>query len=177
MEDIRDDIQEKESSNAPANLQAIEQFNALKETKVVDVVRAVQNKQALELAEQDDTVKNQIAESAKQSIDNSMEVVANENASQLNKSYFERYQTASKMYGFKEERPKWQQKMMVVGSSIWFVIYFVLASVTVCPLSVFFDVFKNIFKKGWLSFIISIIAYLFLTIGLPLLTNLVGKNG
>jgi hypothetical protein len=75
------------------------------------------------------------------------------------------------MYGFKEERPLWQQKMMVVGAAVWFVIYFIVASFTVCPLEVFFDVFKNIFKKGWLSMLMAIIVYLVIVVGIPLLTT------
>lgn len=153
--------------------QSIENFNALKDEKLVNVVRAVQNKKALDLAEKDETIKAQMDENAKQFIGNSMQVVANETTTQVNKSYFELHKSANKMYGFKEERPRWQQKMMVFGNSIWFVIYFIIATFTVCPLSVFFDVFRNIFKKGWLSMIVSILVYLAITFGIPLLTGVV----
>lgn len=153
--------------------QSIENFNALKDEKIVDVVRAVQNKKALDLTEKDETIKAQIDENAKQFIGSSMQVVANETTTQVNKSYFELHKSANKMYGFKEERPRWQQKMMVFGNSIWFVIYFIIATFTVCPLSVFFDVFRNIFKKGWLSMIVSILVYLAITFGIPLLTGVV----
>lgn len=163
-----------EPQNLPTTeKQGIENFNALKDEKIVDVVRAVQNKKALDLAEKDETIKAQMDENAKQFIGNSMQVVANETTTQVNKSYFELHKSANKMYGFKEERPRWQQKMMVFGNSIWFVIYFIIATFTVCPLSVFFDVFRNIFKKGWLSMIVSILVYLAITFGIPLLTGVV----
>ena len=165
-EDIRNDIQSSEMVQ-----QGVDQFNALKSTEVTDVVRAVQNKKTMELAEKDQSVMAQMEENAKHAIGDSMKVVSNESAVRLNKSHFDRHKSASKMYGFTEERPIWQQKMMVVGSSIWFVIYFIIASVTVCPLSVFFDVFKNIFKKGWLTMIVAGILYLTIVVGIPLLTH------
>lgn len=174
MEDIRDDIVAEETKLP----EGVNEFNALKETSVTDVVKAVQNKTAMELAEKDENIKAQMQENAKHVIDDSMKVVANESAAKVNKSHFDLHKTANKMYGFKEERPLWQQKMMVVGSAFWFIIYFIVASVTVCPLQVFFDVLINIFKKGWLTMIVAVIMYLAVTVGIPMLTNyLIGING
>lgn len=167
MEDIKDDIQE--NTRLPT---AVEEFNTLKETKVIDVVRAVQNKKTMELAETDENVQAQMEENAKHSIDDSMKVVANESATRVNESHFDLHKTASKMYGFKEARPLWQQKMMVVGSAIWFIIYFIIASVTVCPISVFCDVFNNIFKKAWVAIFVSIFVYLAIFVGIPLITGI-----
>jgi uncharacterized BrkB/YihY/UPF0761 family membrane protein len=101
-----------------------------------------------------------------------MKVVANETATKVNESHFDLHKAASKMYGFKEARPLWQQKMMVFGSAIWFIIYFIIATFTVCPISVFCDVFKNIFKKAWLAIIVSILVYLAIIVGIPLLTKI-----
>ena len=174
-EDIVEDIQEdiKETTENAVVSKGVEEFNTLKETQATDVVRAVQNKKTMELIETDESVKGKVEENAKHVIEDSMKVVANESKERLNKSHFDLHKTASKMYGFKEERPLWQQKMMVIGSSIWFVIYFIIASFTVCPLQVFFDVLHNIFKKGWLTMIIAIIMYLAVFGGLPaLIANL-----
>lgn len=169
MEDIRDDIQE-----AQTNIQStgINEFNALKETQVIDVVRAVQNKKTMELAETDETVIAQMEENAKHSIDDSMKVVANESATKVNESHFDLHKTANKMYGFKEARPLWQQKMMVVGSAIWFVVYFIIASFTVCPISVFCDVFTNIFKRAWIAVFVSILVYSAIFVGIPIITRI-----
>lgn len=168
MEDIRDDIQE----NAIVEVNGVDEFNALKQTQVIDVVRAVQNKKTMELAEKDENVQAQMEENAKQSIDDSMKVVANESATRVNESHFDLHKTASKMYGFKEARPLWQQKMMVVGSAIWFIIYFIIASFTVCPISVFCDVFNNIFKKAWIGVVVSILVYLAIVVGIPLISGI-----
>lgn len=167
MEDIKDDIQQ-----TLPNKQGIDEFNALKGTQVIDVVRAVQNKKTMELAEKDETVRAQMEENAKRSIDDSMKVVTNESATKVNESHFDLHKTASKMYGFKEARPLWQQKMMVIGSAIWFIVYFIIASVTVCPISVFCDVFNNIFKKAWIAVVVSILTYLAIFAGIPLLTGI-----
>lgn len=169
MEDIRDDIQENSKSLTTTG---IDEFNALKGTQVIDVVRAVQNKKTMELAETDETVRAQMEENAKHSIDDSMKVVANESATKVNESHFDLHKTANKMYGFKEARPLWQQKMMVVGSAIWFIIYFIIATFTVCPISVFCDVFKNIFKNACIAIIVSILVYLAIIVGIPLLTKI-----
>lgn len=167
MEDIKDDIQENKLQTS-----GVDEFNALKETKVLDVVRAVQNKKTLQLAETDEAVIAQMEENAKHSIDDSMKVVANESATKVNESHFDLHKTASKMYGFKEARPLWQQKLMVFGAAIWFIIYFIIASVTVCPISVFCDVFNNIFKKAWIAVIVSVVVYLALFVGIPLITGI-----
>ena len=80
--------------------------------------------------------------------------------------------SAVKMYGYDKEdpRPNWQTAMMKFGSNLWFVIYWIIATFTVCPLSVFFDVFRAIFKKGWLAMIVAIFTYLVITVGIPLLS-------
>lgn len=169
MEDIRDDIQEAQTSIQSTG---INEFNALKETQVIDVVRAVQNKKTMELAETDETVIAQMEENAKHSIDDSMKVVANESATKVNESHFDLHKTANKMYGFKEARPLWQQKMMVVGSAIWFVVYFIIASFTVCPISVFCDVFNNIFKRAWIAVFVSILVYSAIFVGIPIITRI-----
>lgn len=168
MEDIRDDIQ----TSAVIKSNGIEEFNTLKETQVIDVVRAVQNQKTIALAETDEEVQAQLEQNAKQSINDSMKVVTNESASRVNESHFDLHKTASKMYGFKEARPLWQQKMMVVGAAIWFVIYFIIASLTVCPISVFSDVFNNIFKKAWLGVVVSMVVYLAMVVGIPLLMGI-----
>lgn len=154
---------------------AVETFQELKGTRATDVVRAMQNKRAMEIAEGDEDVRRKIDESAKRVIDNSTQVVRNESEADVTHSHFILHKTAIQMYGFNEERPLWQQKMMQIGSAVWFVVYFIIASITVCPLSVFFDVFKNIFKRGWLAMIVTIIAYLCVVVGIPLLTSFGGK--
>ena len=65
--------------------------------------------------------------------------------------------------------------MMKAGSNIWFVIYWIIATVTVCPLSVFFDVFKAIFKKGWLAMVVAVVVYLAIVIGVPWLGTIISK--
>lgn len=176
MEDIRDDIQEQEHEKSLPS--GIEEFNALKNASATDMVKALQNQKTLELAKNDEDTKNQIEQNARHGLQNALKEVSNESDAKVNKAHFELHKSASKMYGFKEERPMWQQRMMVVGSSIWFIVYFIVASLTVCPLTVFFDVFKNIFKKGWLAMVVAILVYALIVVGIPLLTSfLSGTNG
>lgn len=154
----------------------LEEYKELKNSSATDVVRALQNARTIEEANTNVEVQEKITQNAKKLIDTTMKVVSNESAEELNKSHFKLHKSASQMYGYNEERPRWQQNMMRVGAAFWFIVYFIVATVTVCPLGVFFDVFKNIFKKGWLSMIVAIIVYLVIVVGIPFLTTFISNN-
>lgn len=150
----------------------IEEFKELKHTEVSDVVKAFQNHKTMQLIQENEEIKSSVEESSRDVIKSTIEVVKNENKEKVTESHHNLNKTACDMYGFKTARPMWQQKLMVWGASFWFVIYFIIASITVCPLRVFFDVFKNIFKHAWLAGLVAGLIYLAITVGIPLLTRL-----
>lgn len=157
---------------------AIATFKTLKETSHEEVITALQNKKTIEIAATDKEVAKKMDDNAKKLIDNQLEATENEAVTKNQESFSRRHKTATKMYGYPDDgdpRPKWQTTMMKVGADFWFIVYFIVATVTVCPLSVFFDVFKAIFKKGWLAMVVAIITYLVITIALPLIAIYVPK--
>lgn len=149
---------------------AIATFKVLESTSTDRVITALQNKKTLEIAATDEDVSKRMETNAKVLIDNQLSETENKAAAKNEKSFWERNKSAVKMYGYSEEnpRPNWQTALMKTGSNVWFVIYYIIATLTVCPLSVFFDVFKAIFKKGWVAMVVAILLYLLLTFGPPL---------
>lgn len=156
---------------------AVTAFNALKTTSEEDVVRALQNKATIEVATTNEDVRNKMEDNAKAIIDNHLTVTKNEAEAKNEQSFWNRNKSAVKMYGYSENdpRPNWQTALMKVGSNIWFVIYWIIATVTVCPLSVFFDVFRAIFKKGWLAMVVAVVVYLAIVIGVPWIGTIIAK--
>jgi len=156
---------------------AVSAFNALKMTSEEDVVRALQNKATIEVATTDEEVQGRMKDNAAKIIDNHLNVTKNEAEAKNEQSFWKRNKSAVKMYGYSDDdpRPNWQTAMMKFGSNIWFIVYWIVATVTVCPLSVFFDVFKAIFKKGWLAMIVAVIAYLAIVVGIPWLGTIIAK--
>lgn len=153
---------------------ALATFKTLRETSHEEVVTALQNKKTLEVATTDKEISKKMDDNAKKLIDNQLEETENNAITRNQESFSKRHRTATRMYGYPEDgdpRPKWQTTMMRIGADCWFVVYFIIATFTVCPLSVFFDVFRAIFKKGWLAMVVSIIVYLAIAVGIPLLAS------
>lgn len=141
---------------------AVVNFKALSETDTSKVVQAVTNQATLTLVEQDEQVTKKVEDTAKRIIDSHI-------AEQSDKAQFDVNKNACEIYGVEKTVPSWQQNLMKAGAGFWFVVYFIIATVTIAPISTFTFKLVNVFKKTWIAIAVAVITYLFIVLGIPFL--------
>ena len=167
-------MDDTEPTTAPAKTEDI--FLAPKEHKSesADIVDKLHDTAVVSLAKNDEETNKRILEQAKSSIDNKLSTIEQDNATALQKSTYNANSEACQSYGIDNEVPVWQIKLMKAGHAFWFVIYFIIASVTICPVKVFFKGINSFIKSTWLAVAVAIIVYLAVTVVLPVISAYMG---
>lgn len=151
----------------------IENFKTLAKADVGETIQALQNKEIFSTVKDDEQVKQQLKDNAKKIISTQTDTITTKVRTDNLRAKFDANKDACQVYGVSESCQMWKQKLMTFGSNIWFCIYFIIASFTVAPISIFSNMLSNVFKKGWIALLVGIILYLFIAIGVPLLVALV----
>ena len=177
-----EDVKAEENSVKPNNeptpvvqSEAVQEFNALKGATTGETINALKNKEVMNLFKTDDEIKNKITESAKQDIQDNIEINNQDNKNKKAKKKFEGNKEACKIYGVEDTVPLWQQALMSIGSAFWFVIYFIVATLTIAPISTFTMKLNTIFKKLWVSIVLAVVIYVAVVLTLPILMSILGK--
>lgn len=177
-----EDVVTEENSAKPNNepmpvvqSEAVQEFNALKGATTGETINALKNKEVMNLFKTDDEIKNKITESAKQDIQDNIDINNQDNKNKKAKKKFEGNKEACKIYGVEDTVPLWQQALMSIGSAFWFVIYFIVATLTIAPISTFTMKLNTIFKKLWVSIVLAVVIYVAVVLTLPILMSILGK--
>lgn len=169
-------VEQTKQENTPVvQDESVQQFNALKNATTGEMVTALKNKEILNLFETDNDVKKEITESAKQDINDNIDINNQDNKNKKAKKKFEGNKEACKIYGVEDTVPLWQQMLMSIGSAFWFVIYFIVATLTIAPISTFTMKLNTIFKKLWVSIVLAVVIYVAVVLTLPILMSILGK--
>ena len=143
------------------------------EDRAAALVSELHDKAMLKIVMEDESIRNMIFDQSQESIGHEIGIIGNQSKKKHQDSSYDLNREACTNYGVDESVPDWQQKMMVAGSSFWFVIYFIFASISIAPVSVFNRGLKTFFKKNWITIPISIICYLVIVVGIPLLIKFI----
>ena len=177
-----EDVGTEENSAKPNNepmpmvqSEAVQEFNALKGATTGETINALKNKEVMNLFKTNDEIKNKITESAKQDIQDNIDINNQDNKNKKAKKKFEGNKEACKIYGVEDTVPLWQQALMSIGSAFWFVIYFIVATLTIAPISTFTMKLNTIFKKLWVSIVLAVVIYVAVVLTLPILMSILGK--
>ena len=157
-------FQKKEKQITPSNTQE-------------EIISEMHNVAMVEQVKNNDQVKEKILNQANESINAGIEDIKNKNTKKLQDSTYNANKDACQNYGVVESAPIWQIKLMKIGSGFWFIIYFIFATFTFCPINVFAKGIKSIFKNVVISVIFAILCYLIIMVGLPLLISFLRNKG
>lgn len=146
-----------------------------KQLSAEEVLTNVHNAAIVAEVKGSDETKDKIMEQAKRTIDQSIQEIDNKNTQKVQKAVYDANREACESYGIESSVPIWQVKLMKIGHSIWFVVYFIFASLTFCPINVFLKGIKSFVKNAWLAFLFAILCYLAIAIGIPFLLSLLRK--
>lgn len=168
VDDIVDDIEESNTDNS------IEVFNTLKAENPHEVINALQNQKILDTAKNDEEVGKRLEENAKKVINIQLDTLQKQTEKDNQQASFSVNEMACGLYGVNEDCKKWQQRLMTLGTAFWFIIYWIIASVSIVPIHFFIKMIGGIIKKNWVTCLIAIIFYviiLLLVVGTPILIS------
>lgn len=133
------------------------------------IIKDLHNAAIVHQVREDEETKERFLEQAKKSVENELESLNQENITHLQKTTYDANADACKNYGVEESVPIWEIRLMRAGSAFWFVIYWVFASVTICPISVFTKGIRAFIKSTWLAVVVAVLAYLIIAVGIPVI--------
>jgi hypothetical protein len=139
------------------------------EDRAAIIVKELHDKAMLKKVMENPEIKERIFSVAENTIDNEIGIIGNTSKKRHQDSSYRLNQEACENYGVDESVPNWQQRMMVIGSSFWFVIYWIFASFSIAPVSVFNRGLKTFLKRNWITIPVAILCYLIIVVGVPLL--------
>lgn len=139
------------------------------------IVKEIHKQAVLKVVSEDKDVQNEILEKAKNAVKSEFDSIEQEAIGKRQQKTYDANEEACKNYGIDKAVPLWQIRMMRVGSNVWFVIYFIIATFTITPINIFFKGIKSFIKQTWLAIIFSVFTYLLITVGIPLIIKLTQK--
>lgn len=125
----------------------------------------------------DEATNKKFIEQAKKTVDNELGSINQENIAKRQKATYNANLEACRCYGVEAAVPLWQIYLMRAGHAVWFVIYFLFASVTICPINVFVTGINAFIKRTWLSIVIAVLIYVSVVVLVPILTTYLKKGG
>lgn len=149
----------------------LEVFKTLSNTDSSALINAAHN-QKIMTAMQDPLIDKKLTEGAKDYIENKVEAKVAEGKKENQDAKYDLRKEACENYGKNASCPMWQQNMMVIGDAFWFLFYWIVASVTICPIMIFSKGIKGVIKISWLSWILAAIIYLLIAVAIPLILGL-----
>ena len=133
------------------------------------IVKELHDRGLIQFVEGNEEVQTKIMLQVAKSIDIELSKIDSKGTNEAQNEAYCANKESCKNYGVDAAVEQWKIKMMKIGSGFWFIMYFIIASFTIVPVSVVTRGINTFIKRSWLSIIIAVIIYLFITVGLPLL--------
>lgn len=153
------------------------QSPAVKDDDPQAIIEEIHKAAILHQVRNDEETNQKFIEQAKKTVANELDTIDQDNISRRQKATYNANAEACKCYGIEDAVPLWQIRLMRAGHAVWFVIYWIFASVTICPVNVFVTGINAFIKRTWLSVLIAIIIYLSATVLVPILITFMKKGG
>ena len=150
----------------------VKKTETLPETKVI--IDGLHKTAIMSEVSSNEEIKTRFIEQAHRTVDNELESINQENITRRQKTTYDANKEACKNYGIDDSVPLWQIKLMKFGSGIWFIIYWIFATLTIAPINIFFKGIKSFVKNSYVVFVFAFICYLVIVVGIPLLIKYLG---
>jgi len=124
----------------------------------------------------DEATQKQFIDQARKTIDNGLDTLDKKSLKERQDANFSVNAEACNAYGIEKSVPLWEIRLMRWGHNFWFVIYFVVASLTIAPVNIFFKGISYFIKKTWAAVLIAVIMYTLIFIVLPAILSYYGIN-
>jgi hypothetical protein len=142
-----------------------------------EFVEKIFNEAVVSTVTNDDTVKSEIIESAKDAIYNKTKAIKDEMETEAKKAHFDNNKGACECFGFTEKSTeKWAVTMMSFWYRIMTAIWIVIGFFTYAPITFIAHKLSVIIKKTWIAVVVSGIIYAIIATS-PLWISLLTKMG
>lgn len=121
----------------------------------------------------DAEIQERIIGTAKKAVEDKVDAISDQTTKEAQVSAYDANSDACENYGIMKDVPKWKINMMRAGSAFWFIIYFIFASLTVAPITIFVKGLVGVIKQVWLAVVVAILFYLVVAVGIPFLLTLI----
>ena len=121
----------------------------------------------------DAEIQERIIGTAKKAVEDKVDAISDQTTKEAQVSAYDANSDACENYGIMKDVPKWKINMMRAGSAFWFIIYFIFASLTVAPITIFVKGLVGVIKQVWLAVVVAILFYLVVAVGIPYLLTLI----
>ena len=144
------------------------------ESNSENIVNKIHDAAVVGIVKTDEGIQKKFTDQAKKTVEGELNVIDQKTKKRQQEASYDANAEACNNYGIDKDVPLWQIKLMKLGSAFWFIVYWLFASVTIAPLNIFFKGLKAFIKSGWLVFILALICYLLIVVGIPLLIKFFG---
>lgn len=160
--------EEKKEQSLPSELN-IPFFNKKKETpkeeqeNSMTLIEKVHEQAKYDIVKNDENVQKRVLDNAQKNIETELNTITNKVETDGNKALMKRNSEACAIFGYDVEKggvEKWQLKLMVAIHNVLFVIYWVIATVTVAPYNFIARKLNNSIRQTWLVAVIAILIYI-----------------
>ena len=141
--------------------------------KTENLIGDIHRSAILSEVKNNEQLQDKFVKQAQKSIDNELYSINQENTTRKQMVTYDANHEACKMYGISNHVPLWQIRLMRIGSSFWFIIYFIFATLTIAPINVFFSGIKHFIKNNVIVFVFAVICYLLIVALIPILISLI----
>lgn len=142
--------------------------------EATEIIGEIHKAAIVDQVKTNEEIKGKFITQAQKTVENELESIDQENIARRQKTTYDANREACRNYGVDEAVPLWQIRLMRFGSGVWFVIYFIFASLTIAPINVFFKGIKSFIKNSYIVFAFALLCYLLIVVGIPLVLKFLG---
>lgn len=145
--------------------------------KTKEIINKVHEQATIDIVKNDKDVQQQILDKAKRSIDTELDTLDQVEKERNQKATYNANKEACEIFGIDKDVATWKVKLMRFGDNVWFIVYYIVAFVTIAPINRFAKGIKAFIKHSWLVIIVAILMWALIFIGIPIITAWLIKNG
>lgn len=144
-------------------------------SNIVDKKTKEKTDELLEMAHQeaiihtiqhDEGVQKKVVKGAEEHVLTELEIRKQVQTKKVQDATFDAIEDAAQNYGIDSGRPLWQLRMAQVGSSFWFIVWFIISSFTFTPVLFFLKMIGTQIENAKLKWTFTVLLYLMLIFGL-----------
>lgn len=154
---------EEQTVNPPA---------VVEKDKATELVESAFNQAIVNRVVENQDVQDELLNSADTVIHNKLNAIKARADQEDKETHFNNKKNACECFGYNETTTeKWAVNVMNFWHNIMTIIWMFIGFFTFAPITFVAKKITVIFKKSWIAVTIAIILYLFITVGIPLLTH------
>lgn len=145
--------------------------------KTKEIINKVHEQATIDIVKNDKEVQQQILDKAKRSIDTELDTLDQVEKERNQKATYNANKEACEIFGIDKDVATWKVKLMRFGDNVWFIVYYIVAFITIAPINRFAKGIKAFIKHSWLAILVAVLIWALIFVGVPIITAWLIKMG